>query len=162
MHRGGRVVLFRGSNHRPHLPHGIAEADREHRLPRVLQNVENLFGRSFQIKSASIGKHVIFRGAADRLSQAFTEFALEETHNSTDTLKRKAFVPQLAYHCSLCQVLHRIQAAMALAHGYDNAAFVPPLQLPRGDAGEGDYITRCKELLHCTSNTFQTIEGEDV
>src|SRR5438477_13168080 len=37
---------------------------------------------------------------------------------------------------------------MALAGRHNDAAFVPPLQLPGSDASKGNHITRCKETLH--------------
>jgi len=37
---------------------------------------------------------------------------------------------------------------MALARGHNDAALVPPLQLPGSDASKGNHITGCKEILH--------------
>src|SRR5207253_1229900 len=91
---------FRTGQHGPirilFLPHS----------PGVLQNVENLFGRGFQIDGSTVSEQVIFRGTADRLRQTLAEFALEKTHDLAHSLKREATAPQLAYHGDLGQIFH--------------------------------------------------------
>ena len=45
-------------------------------------------------------------------------------------------MPQLADHGDLREVFHGIQAAAAFSGWHDDAALVPPLQLPGRDASQ--------------------------
>jgi hypothetical protein len=40
---------------------------------------------------------------------------------------------------------------MAFPSGLDDAAFVPPLELARGDAGQGNDVMRWKAIFHASA-----------
>src|SRR5437867_10300937 len=51
-----------------------------------------------------------------------------------NALQRKSAAAQLAYNRHLGYVLHRIQTPVPLVAWNDDAALIPPLQLPRRDS----------------------------
>src|ERR1700731_3970602 len=117
------------------LPESVTEANAQNGLPRILENVDDLPRRSFQIKMRAIGKQVYVGTAGNNFAETLTELALQETHDFADSLQREAFAAEFADYCHFHYVLHRVEAAVALALGLDHAALVPPLELAGGDAG---------------------------
>ena len=87
---------------------------------------------------SSVGEQMNVGVAADNLGEAFTEFAIQETHDLSYPLQRDAFAAQLAYDRNFGEILHGVETAMPLALRFNYAALVPPLELARGDAGEGN------------------------
>src|SRR5690242_4935878 len=63
-------------HHRPHPPDRVAQANRKHRLTRVLQDVDNLLRRGLEIQRASVGQQVIVGGGADGFGKTLTELLL--------------------------------------------------------------------------------------
>src|ERR1700716_2027318 len=98
-------------------------------MTRGLPDVDNLPRRCLQIKMGTVSKEVIIGGPAHDLRQALAELAIEKAHHFSDSLQREAFAPQLTDHRHLGEVVHRIQATMALPGGPYHSALVPPLQL---------------------------------
>ena len=70
----------------------------------------------------------------------FNEFTIKKTHHLPHTLQREALASKLADHSHFRQLIHGVQPTVAFVLRFDDAALVPPLQLPRSDAGQGDDI----------------------
>ncbi|MGB8597409.1 MAG: hypothetical protein WCD48_18065, partial [Candidatus Sulfotelmatobacter sp.] len=81
----------------------------------------------------------------------------QEAHDLSYPLQRETLAPQLADDGDFGEVLHGIEAAMALAFGLDDAPLVPPLELAGGDAGQSDYVMRWKAILHSSPIMFETV-----
>jgi hypothetical protein len=133
---------------RPHLAHGIAQADGEHGLPGVLQHVDGLLRGSLDVNALPIGKQVTVTAAADRFHQALAEFLLQEADDLAHALQRKAAATKVADDRDLSDIVERIEAPVPLLAGNDQAALVPPLQLARRNAGEFDDLVRSVGLVH--------------
>src|SRR5258708_24997595 len=56
-------------NLRVHFAHRVAQADSQQRLARVLENVDQLLLRVFEIHALAVGQQMVVRGAADGLRQ---------------------------------------------------------------------------------------------
>jgi hypothetical protein len=119
----------------PHLPNRIAEANAQNGLFRILQDVDNLPRRGFQIKMRAVSEQMYVGGSSNDFAEAFAKLALQETHDLADALEREAFAPELADDGRFHDVLQGVKAAMSLALGLDHAALIPPLELARRDAG---------------------------
>src|ERR1019366_6849842 len=126
----------------------IAQADRQHGLARVLQQIDHAARRILQENVPSIREQVVFGGGAHRLHQALAEFPLQETDNSANLLQRKSALAQFADDGHLGKIIERIDAQVAFASRYHDAALVPPLELARADPGEFHYVAGCKWWLH--------------
>src|ERR1700720_3072206 len=96
-----------------------------------------------------------FRVAVDEFGQAFAEFPVEETDDLAHALQRKPLAAELADHDDLGELVHRIEAAMPLMLRSNDAAFVPPLELAGGDAGQRDDFPRCEAILHSSSKCLK-------
>jgi hypothetical protein len=128
----------------------------------ILENVDDLSGGSLQIEVSAVGEQVNVGVATDDIGETFAEFAVQETHDLSYPLQREAFAAELADNDNFGEILHGVEAAMALAPGLDHATFVPPLELAGGDAGEGDDFLRWKALPHNLPAMFQTIYSLNV
>jgi len=104
----------------------------------------------------SVGEQVILGGGADGGGEAGAEFAFEKNNHLAHALKRKTAAPELRDDGGGHKLIPGIDAAMALAVGRNQAALVPPLQLPRGDAGERDDLGGGELPFHLRPNLFQT------
>src|SRR4029077_17575168 len=124
-----------GDDLSPHLPKRVAEANAQNGLLRILQDVDDLPRRGFQVKMGAVGEQMYVGGSSNDFAQAFAELALQETHDLADSLERETFAPEFADDGHFHDVLHGVKATMALAFGLDHAPLVPPLELARGDAG---------------------------
>src|SRR3982074_1478234 len=105
----------------------------------------------------AVSKEVIIGGPAHDLRQALAELAIQKAHHFSHSLQRKAFAPQLTDHRHLGEVVHRIQATMALPGRLYPPALIPPLELAGRDPRQGDYLSRCKTIWHESSIMFETI-----
>src|ERR1700733_1866042 len=160
--RSYRSIRLPGDDPGPHLPHGVAQTDTENRLVRVLENIDNLARRSFEIEAIAVGEQVIFGVAIDDLGQTFAEFAVEKTHDLADALQREPLAAEFADHSNFGQAIERVEAAMTFTLRLDHTTLVPPLQLPGRDAGERDDIPRCEAILHDPLNCSETIAVQNV
>src|SRR5581483_3933989 len=123
------------------LPHRVAEANRQHRLARVLENIDDLAGGVLEKDMASVGQQVVVRAGGDRLHQSLPEFALQEADDLAHLLQREAAAAQVADDRHFRYVVQRIEPAMPLPRGNHDAPLIPPLQLSGGYAGQRDYVT---------------------
>ena len=78
------------------LPHRIAQANGEHRLARIFQDIDHLLRRGFQEQALAVGEQVVIGSGADGLHQALAEFLLQETNHHADALQREAAPSQVA------------------------------------------------------------------
>ena|SRR5438128_11317094 len=99
---------------------------------------------------------MVVGASSDGRGEALAEFALQEANYLSDPLQGKATAAELANDGDLGEILHGVEAAVPFPGGYDDAAFVPPLQLARRDASQVDDFTRCECLLHSASKMFKT------
>src|SRR5208283_3765196 len=111
---------------------------------------------------SAVAKQVTLRGRAHRSRQAGAEFLLQESNRLAHALQREAAPAELADDRHSDQFVPVVNAAMALAHRRHDAALVPPLQLPGGESGKGDYLVGCELLLHPGHALFQTIKCRNV
>src|ERR1051326_4136804 len=100
----------------PHLANRIADADAEHRLTGIFQNVDDLTRRGLEVDRLAVGQEMVFGiSAADCLGQPLAELALQEAHNLANPLERETLAPELADHRDFGEVFHGVQPAMTLA-----------------------------------------------
>lgn len=141
----------------PNLTNCVADADAEHRLAGIFQNVDDLTRRGFEVNRPAVGQKMVFRSAtADGLSEPLAEFTLQKSHDLANTLEREAFSPELANDSDFSEVFHRVKATMSFANRRDDVTLIPPLQLSRCDARQLYDFARCDSLFHRTLNLFQT------
>ena len=93
-----------------------------------------MLGRSLEIKVFAVGKEMDLRATVDDFGQTFAAFAIQEPDDLAHALQRKSLAAELADDGDLGELVHRVEPAMAFALRAHNSAFVPPLQLARGDA----------------------------
>src|ERR1700722_412245 len=97
---------------------------------------------------STVGQQVIVGVAAGDLLQTLANLTVKESHDLADALEGESLAPEFADHRHFGEVIHGIETAMALALRLDHAAFVPPLELARGDAGQRNHLLRCEAALH--------------
>jgi hypothetical protein len=125
---------------RPNLPDRITQANAQQRLARVLEYVNDLALRIFEINAFSVGQQVIFRASAYRLGQSSAKFFLQKFHDAADPLQGESFAAKSADDRDFREVVKGIHSAPAFTMGLHNAALVPPLKLARRDAREFHYL----------------------
>src|SRR5580704_8632853 len=131
-----------GNDLSAHLSNCVAEADAENGLTGILQDVDDLLCRCFEVKMSTVGEQVNIGIAADDFGETFTELTLQEPHDFADSLQGKTFAAQLANDRHLGEILHRVQTRVSDSRGLDDAALVPPLELARGYAGQNEHLLR--------------------
>src|SRR5579859_696270 len=104
----------------------------------------------------SVGQQVIVGAAAHDLGKALTDFAIEKAHDLAHALQRESLAAQFADDGHFGEMVHRIESAMAFAPGLYDATFVPPLELPSRDPGQGYHLLRCEPILHGPPVMFET------
>src|SRR6185437_7948521 len=109
----GRAGFLAAANAGADLAHRITQTHTENGLARVLQKVNNLFGRGLQVKMGAVGEQVVFGASADGLRQAAAQFALQKTNYPAHSLQRKSPAAQVGNHGHFRQIIQRIQAAVA-------------------------------------------------
>src|SRR5580692_8066696 len=102
-----------------------------------------------------------FRVAVDDFGQTFAEFPVEEADDLAHALQGKSLAAELADHRDLGELVHRVEATMTLALRSNHAALVPPLQLARCDARQGDDFPGCEAILHSSLKMFETISMQN-
>src|SRR5271170_44106 len=78
----------------------------------------------------------MFLPALDNVRQAAVHFPAQEAQNAAHLLQRYMFAAKFFDDEDFDQIGRRIDAVAALALWDNNALFIPPLQLARGDAGQ--------------------------
>src|SRR3954447_19306079 len=153
LQRQRTVALSRAANVRTNLSNGVAQADGQHGLARILKNVHDLSGRSLQVDGLSVGEQMVFRASAHGFGQTLSEFLLQKSNYLADTLERKPAASQFADHSNFTQLLHGVHAPVPFPGRNHDAALVPPLQLTSGDSGKGHHVTRSKPSLQYVLQT---------
>ena len=125
----------------------VAQANGQHRLARVLQQVNHTARRIFEKNVTPVGQQVILGGGANGVHQPLAEFTLQEANDPADFLQREPALAQLANNGDLGQVIERIDALMAVPGGNHDTALVPPLELTQANAGQFYDVARCERLL---------------
>src|SRR5262249_3646098 len=146
-----RRLLLRGApveDFRPDLAHGVTQAHAQQGLARVLEHVDHLTLRVLQVNALAIGQEVVLGAVADRFGQPPSQLLLQELHDAAYPLQRKALAPEGADHRDLSDILKRIEPSPAFPLRLHDAAFVPPLELPRRNACKLHHLRRCKTLVH--------------
>jgi len=105
----------------------------------------------------AVGEQVILGCSAHRVSQALSEFALQEPHYLADTLQGESLAAQLADHCDLSEILYRVHTTVPFPGRDNHTALIPPLQLPGSNSGQLDNIARCESVIQFEQDLFQTI-----
>src|SRR5579863_5735067 len=105
----------------------------------------------------AVGEEVTLGVVADDLGQTLFDFAVKEAEHLAHALQGESLAPELADDGHFSQLVHRVEPAMAFPLRPDHAALVPPLQLPRRNAGESNHVSGCEAILHRASSLFKTI-----
>src|SRR5208283_2961276 len=124
----------------------VAQAYGQHRLARVLQQIDHAARRILKKDVPPVGQQVILGGGANGVDQPLAELALQEADDSADLLQRESPLTQLADNGDLGQVIERIHALVAVAGWNDDTALVPPLELTQADAGQFYDVAGCESL----------------
>src|SRR5262249_48361700 len=74
----------------PDLAHGVTQAHAQQRLARVLEHVDHLALRVFQVHALAIGQKVVFGAVADRFGQPPPQLLLQELHDAAYPLQSEA------------------------------------------------------------------------
>ena len=135
--------------------YGIAQADRQHRLAGVLQQVDDTACRILKKDVPPVCQQVIFRSRTDGFDQPLAEFALQKANNTANFLQRESAFAQLTDDRDFGEVVERIDAFVAVAGWNDDTALVPPLKLSEADARKLRYPARCEGWLQCSNATKQ-------
>jgi hypothetical protein len=155
-------TFFARLNLRPHPAYFIAQADIEHRLPCILQQVHHLSRRSPQIKMNAVGQQVILRSRAYCRRQAGAKLMPQKPDHLAHALQRETAPPQLAYHRHRDQFIPAVNAPVTAAHRRHDAPLIPPLQLTAADSRQTDHVARCELSLHLEPVLFQAESGRNV
>src|SRR5947209_10431245 len=123
-----------------HLAHGIVQANPQQRLAGVLQNVDYLLLRVFQVDALAVGKQMIIGAIAHSLGQPPPKLLLQEFDDAADALQRHPLAPERTDDGNLSQVFDRIKPVAALPLRDYHLALVPPLQLARSDARQPHHL----------------------
>ena len=135
--------------------YSIAQADRQHRLAGVLQQVDDTACRILQKDVLPVCQQVIFRSRAHGFDQPLAEFALQKANNATNFLQRESAFAQLTDDRDFGEVVEQIDAFVAVASRNHYAVLVPPLKLTQADACELCYPARCEGWLQCSNASKQ-------
>ena len=114
----------------------IGDADEEHGLTGILQNVDDAFGAFFEIDGFAVGDQVEVGVGGENFGEALAHFALEEAEDAADFLEGESFAAEFSDDGDFEDFLGVINAAMAFVAGGDDFAFIPPLQLAETDAAD--------------------------
>jgi hypothetical protein len=136
---------FRGQ-----LPEGGLGADDEEWLRRIAQEIVELAARGTGVNLATIGEKREGSGSSNRLEEPDTEPRAERVEQLADARDRHALSAQFGEHHQLEQVDRRIAAfgETASFRGLwrnrrpEQPPVIPPLQLPRRQAGQGRHFPR--------------------
>jgi len=123
---------------------GVAEADCQHWLARVFQDVDDATGGVLEENMATVGEKVNLRGSTHGIHEALAKLALKKTKDAADLLQRESAGAQFADDGNLGKIVERVEPLVALAGGNNEATFIPPLQLTQADAGETGNVTGCE------------------
>ncbi len=82
-----------------------------------------------------------------RIPQALSHLFLEKSQNPPDLLQRETLAPQLRDNGNLHHFLRQVDPPMAFLTWRNNVALIPPLQLPKADAGDACYIAAGVAIL---------------
>jgi hypothetical protein len=143
-----------------HFAHGIAQANAQQRLPRILKDVNHLALRAFEIDALAVSQQVIFRTDGDGLGQPAAQLSLQEPHNAAHLLQRESFTAKRADYRDLGDVISGIEPMPALAARHHDPSLVPPLELPWSNSRKPDYLRGCEPLFHDNYEMFKTFLGQ--
>src|SRR6185437_9294245 len=146
----------------PYAANRVAEANGKHRLPRILEDVDDLLRRSLEIQRPAIRQQVIVRRTAYRFCQPLAEFLLQESHDVSHSLQREPLASQFADDGNFREILERIDSTMPITSRNHEPALVPPLQLPRSDASQSNDVAGCEAVLHLSPRMFKTFFLQNV
>src|ERR1017187_1169862 len=128
--RAGRLAL-RGGIEALDL---VGNADQEHGLAGVLQQIDDAGGGFFQVNRLAVREKVDIGRSRDRFAQALAHVFLQEAEDTADFLKRKPLAAEFGYDGNLHHFFGHVDALVPVLARRDDVAFVPPLQLTQGDA----------------------------
>ena len=125
----------------------VAQADREHGLTRILQDVNDAASGMFEKDVPAVREQVILGGGGHGFDQTLTEFTLEIAKNASDFLQRESTAAKFADDSHFGKFVEGIEALVTFAAGYDDAALIPPLQLTQADTGDTGNVAGCQGRL---------------
>src|ERR1017187_7632626 len=127
-----RGLTVGGGGEAPDL---VGDANQEHGLAGVLEQIDDAVGRLFQENGFAVGEQMNIRGSGESLGEPLSHVFLQEAEHAANFLQRKALAAQLGNHRDLNHFLGHVNALMPVLPRRDDAAFIPPLQLTQADAG---------------------------
>jgi len=78
-----------------HLANRVAQANGQHRLAGIFQDVHDLLRRGFEVQAVAVGQKVVVGCTGYGLGQALAELFLQKADDFSHSLERKAFAPEL-------------------------------------------------------------------
>src|ERR1039458_9600172 len=132
---------------RAQAPGLVGDADQEHGLACVFQEIDDSVGRFFQIDALAVGQQMNVGSGGQRLTQALARILLQKPEHAADSLQREALAAQLGNHRDFYYLFAHIDALVTVLAGRDDFPLVPPLQLPKADAANSGHIAADVALL---------------
>src|SRR5262245_43998737 len=130
-------------------------ADDQQGLRRCFQQVEERAAVRARVDVAAVGQELHRAASTRRLEQALAEVLAQDSQQLVELMDRKPSPPEIGENQELEKLDGRI-ATLSVAAGLgtmrldgrrQEAAGVPDLQLPRGQAGQRGNLTRAVRLL---------------
>src|SRR5580704_15570462 len=133
---GGRFSLHRLTRRVVQTPHLIANANQEHGLFGVFENVDDPLLLVFQVDGFPIRYQMQIGVGLHDIAQPLAHFALQEPQDAPDLLKRKSLTAQFGDNRNFDYFGGLVDALVPLMPGGYHLALVPPLQLTQTDLGD--------------------------
>ena len=131
-----------------HAFDSVAETHCQHRLSRILEYVDHAPFGVFEKDVLAIGQQMNFGVGRSGLNETSAEFFCKKRMTLVPAAESTA-AAEFADDCDLGEVFKGVKAAMAIASGNHDAAFIHPLQLTGGDAREFDHLVGIERDQHC-------------
>jgi hypothetical protein len=111
------------------------DTDGEQGLLSVAQKVDDSALGVTQKDAFSIGEQVKAASAREQVGKTMTKFLTQQRDHLANALQTESAAAKIAENGEFGEIFGGVKTAMALAGGNHNALFVPPLKLPRCEAG---------------------------
>jgi hypothetical protein len=136
-----------------HTFDSVTETHRQHRLSRILENVNNSPLRILKEDIFAIGQQMDFGIGRRSLNQTPAKFLLEKTNDLAHALETKSAAAEFADDGDLSEIFKGVKATVAVAGWNHDSAFIHPLELTGGDAREFNHLVGIERDQHCLLDT---------
>jgi hypothetical protein len=125
----------------------VRQAYEEHGLHRVSQQLNDLPGIGLDEDSLFAYEQVVFAISGDEVGETHVQLAAQQAKNAANLCKRDAPVAQLFDNQDVSEIGCGVDTVAPLARWNNDAALVPPLELPGGDTGQIEDLTRAEAVF---------------